>query len=162
MVTFGEIMLRLSLPGRHRLSHARSPEVILGGGEANEESALAWFVARLPANDLREDCLQFLHQHGIKAGQIPRGGERLGIHCLVDGAAHLGSKVTRDRIGSFSATLQPGVFDWSAGAGLDPERPDPAGRALKEGSCKKGTETSTSAPCRRMPSRRRSSSACST
>jgi hypothetical protein len=35
IVTFGEIMLRLSPPGFQRFSQARSFDVIFGGGEAN-------------------------------------------------------------------------------------------------------------------------------
>jgi 2-dehydro-3-deoxygluconokinase len=54
VVTFGEIMMRLSPPGHLRFGQARSFDVIYGGGEANVAVALANFgvpvdyVTRLP------------------------------------------------------------------------------------------------------------------
>jgi 2-dehydro-3-deoxygluconokinase len=120
IVTFGEIMLRLSPPGRQRVGQARSFEALYGGGEANVAVSLAnfgaaaEFVTRLPANDLGEACLQFLRQYGVVSEHILRGGERLGIYFLEAGAAQRGSKVIYDRAGSAFATVQPGMFDWAS------------------------------------------------
>ena len=58
VVTFGEIMLRLSPPGNLRFSQANSFDVVYGGGESNVAVSLAnygvpvEFVTRLPQNDL--------------------------------------------------------------------------------------------------------------
>jgi 2-dehydro-3-deoxygluconokinase len=118
IVTFGEIMLRLSPPGRQRLGQARSFDAIYGGGEANVAVSLANYglpvevVTRLPLNDLGEACLQFLRQYAVGTEHILRGGERLGIYFLENGAAQRGSKVVYDRAGSAFATLQPGMLDW--------------------------------------------------
>jgi 2-dehydro-3-deoxygluconokinase len=118
IVTFGEIMLRLSPPGRQRFGQARRFEALYGGGEANVAVSLAVFglpaefVTRLPANDLGEACLQFLRQYGVQTGHVLRGGERLGIYFLETGAAQRGSQVIYDRAGSAFATLQPGMIDW--------------------------------------------------
>ncbi len=111
-------MLRLSPPGYLRLGQARSFDAIYGGGEANVAAALATFgmqsdfVTRLPANDLGDACLQYLRQYGVGTGQILRGGERLGIYFLENGAAQRGSKVIYDRAGSAFAGLRPGMLDW--------------------------------------------------
>jgi 2-dehydro-3-deoxygluconokinase len=118
IVTFGEIMLRLSPPGQQRFGQARSFEAVYGGGEANVAVALANFglesdfVTRLPANPLGEACLQFLRQYGVGTGHVLRGGDRLGIYFLENGAAQRGSQVVYDRAGSAFAALQPGSFDW--------------------------------------------------
>ena len=118
IVTFGEIMLRLSPPGRLRFGQARSFEALYGGGEANVAAALvhfglqADFITRLPANDLGEACLQFLRQYGVGTGHILRGGERLGIYFLENGASQRGSQVIYDRTGSAFASIQPGMLDW--------------------------------------------------
>ena len=56
VVTFGEIMLRLSPPGWRRFSQSSSFDVIYGGGESNVAVSLAnygipvEFVTRLPHN----------------------------------------------------------------------------------------------------------------
>jgi 2-dehydro-3-deoxygluconokinase len=120
IVTFGEIMLRLSPPLQQRFSQARTFDIHYGGGEANVAVSLATFglaadfVTRLPANDLGEACLQSLRQHGVGIDHILRGGERLGIYFLENGAAQRSSKVIYDRASSAFASLQPGMFDWNA------------------------------------------------
>jgi 2-dehydro-3-deoxygluconokinase len=120
IVTFGEIMMRLSPPGSLRFGQARSFDVVYGGGEANVAVSLANFglaadyVTRLPENDLGEACIQFLRQYGVGIHKIVRGGERLGIYFLEVGAVQRGSKVIYDRADSAIATIEPGMIDWRA------------------------------------------------
>jgi 2-dehydro-3-deoxygluconokinase len=118
IVTFGEIMMRLSLPGFLRFSQASTFDVIYGGGEANVAVSLANFgepvdyVTRLPKNDLGDACIQFLRRYGLGVDQIVRGGERLGIYFLEMGAVQRGSKVVYDRSQSAIATIERGMIDW--------------------------------------------------
>lgn len=120
VVTFGEIMMRLSPPGLLRFEQARSFDVIYGGGEANVAVALAHlgvpvdYVTRLPDSDLGEACLDFLRQYGVGVDKVVRGGDRLGIYFLEIGAAQRGSKVIYDRAGSALATIERGMVDWDA------------------------------------------------
>ncbi len=103
IVTFGEIMLRLSPPGFQRFVQARSFDVVYGGGEANVAAALAGFgmpveyVTRLPKNEIGDACISFLRAHGIGTDRIIRGGERLGIYFLEMGAVARSSLVIYDR-----------------------------------------------------------------
>ncbi|MCX7680674.1 MAG: sugar kinase [Anaerolineae bacterium] len=118
VVTFGEIMMRLSPPGFLRLAQARSFDVLYGGGEANVAVSLAHFgvpvdyVTRLPNNELGDACIQFLRQYGVGVDKIVRGGERLGIYFLEMGAMQRGSKVIYDRAHSAIATIERGMIDW--------------------------------------------------
>jgi 2-dehydro-3-deoxygluconokinase len=118
IVTFGEIMLRLSPPGFQRFVQAHSFDVSFGGGEANVAASLAncgqpvQYVTRLPASDIGDACLNFLRQHGIGTSYVVRGGERLGIYFLETGAVQRGGKVIYDRAGSAIATVEPGMIDW--------------------------------------------------
>jgi len=120
VVTFGEIMMRLSPPGFLRFGQARSFDVIYGGGEANVAVSLANYgvpvdyVTRLPDNDLGAACVQFLRQHGVGVGKIVRGGPRLGIYFLEVGAVQRSSKVIYDRANSAIATIEPGMIDWES------------------------------------------------
>jgi len=120
VVTFGEIMLRLSPPGHLRFAQARSFDALYGGGEANVAVSLANFgipvdyVTRLPDNDLGAACTQFLRQHGVGVDRIVRGGSRLGIYFLEMGAAQRASKVIYDRSESAIATVARGMIDWPA------------------------------------------------
>ncbi len=110
VVTFGEIMLRLSPPDHLRFSQASSFDVIYGGGESNVAVSLAHFgieasfVTRLPANDIGDACQNYLRRFGVDTSHIVRGGDRLGIYYLEHGAVHRGSKVIYDRAGSALAT----------------------------------------------------------
>ena len=118
VVTFGEIMLRLSPPDKLRFSQARSFDVIYGGGESNVAVSLAHFgidaqyVTRLPQNDIGDACENYLRQFGVGTSYIARGGDRLGIYYLEHGAVHRGSKVIYVRAGSALAEIQPGMIDW--------------------------------------------------
>jgi 2-dehydro-3-deoxygluconokinase len=118
VVTFGEIMMRLSPPGFLRFGQVRSFDVIYGGGEANVAVSLANFgvpvdyITRLPDNDLGEACIQFLRQYGVGVDKIVRGGDRLGIYFLEMGAVQRGSKVIYDRAHSAIATIERGMIDW--------------------------------------------------
>jgi 2-dehydro-3-deoxygluconokinase len=118
VITFGEIMMRLSPPGFQRFSQARSFDVVYGGGEANVAVSLANFgvpvdyVTRLPKNPLGDACIQFLRQHGVGTDKIVRGGERLGIYFLEMGAVQRGSQVVYDRAGSSIASIERGTIDW--------------------------------------------------
>jgi len=118
VVTFGEIMLRLSPPSYLRFIQARSFEVIYGGGEANVAVSLAnfgipvYYVTRLPQNEIGDACIQFLRQYGVNTNKIIRSGDRLGIYYLEKGASTRGSKVIYDRANSSISTAKIGMFEW--------------------------------------------------
>lgn len=118
VVTFGEIMLRLSTPGYERFAQARSLNLCFGGGEANVAVSLAnygmnaEFVTALPKNDLANTCISELMRFGVKTDNILRSGERIGIYFLETGAVARPSKVIYDRAHSSISTVDPDAFDW--------------------------------------------------
>lgn len=118
LVTFGEIMMRLSPPGHLRFFQARSFDMLYGGGEANVAVSAAClgqpsrFLTRLPDNDLGRACGMYVAQYGVDTSHILWGGDRIGIYFHEFGAVHRGSKVIYDRAGSALATIEPGMMDW--------------------------------------------------
>ena len=118
VVTFGEIMLRLSPPGFLRFSQTNSFDVVYGGGESNVAVSLANFgidvdfVSRLPQNDLGDCALMELRKRGVNTQNILRGGDRLGIYFLETGAVSRGSKVVYDRAHSSVSEIQPKMVNW--------------------------------------------------
>ena len=118
VVTFGEIMLRLSTPGYERFTQARQFNIQFGGGEANVAVSLANFgipvdyITRLPQNEIAQACLMELKRHGVGVDKIVRGGDRLGLYFLETGAVSRASKVIYDRAHSSIATIQSGMIDW--------------------------------------------------
>ena len=120
VVTFGEIMLRLSPPANLRLSQANSFDVVYGGGESNVAVSLSnygvpvEFVTRLPQNDLGECAMMEMRKRGVGTQHIIYGGDRLGIYFLETGAVSRGSKVIYDRAHSAMAEITAGMIDWDS------------------------------------------------
>ncbi len=120
VITFGEIMLRLSPQGFLRFSQANNFDVVYGGGESNVAVSLANygvpvdFVTRLPKNDLGQCAMMEMRKQGVGVDKIIWGGDRLGIYFLETGAVSRGSKVVYDRAHSAMATIEPKMIDWDA------------------------------------------------
>ncbi len=118
VVTFGELMLRLSPPAGTRLPDGEHLEACFGGAEANVAVSLARFgcaaalVTALPADELGERAFEVLRGHGVDTSAIVRSGPRLGVYHLELGSGVRGSKVVYDRAGSAFARLRPGDVDW--------------------------------------------------
>jgi 2-dehydro-3-deoxygluconokinase len=120
VVTFGELLLRLSPPGEERL--LASPQLVtyFGGAEANVAVALSHFgvpcdyVTRLPENPLGEAALEALQREGVGTRWTLRGGERLGLYFVEPGADLRTMRVVYDRAASAFAQLDPDSIDWNA------------------------------------------------
>ncbi len=118
VVTFGEIMLRLSTERHLRFSQARTFQATYGGGEFNVAVSLAnygigaEFVTRIPNNEIGLTALQEIRKMNVGSQYISLGGDRLGIYYLETGAGNRGSNVVYDRSSSAIATVAPGTFNW--------------------------------------------------
>jgi len=119
-VTFGELMLRLAVPGFERF--LQSPQFLasFGGGEANVAVALAHFglsasfVTVLPENNpLSDAAIGELRRHAVDTSGIIRGKGRMGLYFLEAGANQRPSKVVYDREHSAVALSKPGTLNWN-------------------------------------------------
>jgi 2-dehydro-3-deoxygluconokinase len=119
VVTFGEIMLRLSPPGFERFLQSPSLIAAFGGGEANVAVSLAhfglesWYVTRLPVHAIGEAAVRALRAEGVCTDAIVRGGSRVGIYFAETGASQRASIVIYDRAHSAVSELQPDAVDWA-------------------------------------------------
>jgi 2-dehydro-3-deoxygluconokinase len=120
LVTFGEIMLRLSPPGYERF--LQSPQLVatFGGGEANVAVTVAGFgwpasyvTVLPPGNPIAGAVIHQLRGFGVDTGHILRGKGRMGVYFVEAGANQRPSKVVYDRDGSAIALAAPGSIDWS-------------------------------------------------
>lgn len=118
VVTFGEIMLRLSPPGFERLFQSPAFSATFGGGEANVAVSLAHFgcdsayVTRVPAHAIGDAAIRVLRAEGVDVTHVSRGGDRLGIYFAETGASQRASTVIYDRAHAAIAGVRPGTFDW--------------------------------------------------
>src|SRR3989475_35410 len=118
VVTFGELLLRLSPPGEERLFESSDLVTCFGGAEANVAVALSHFgvrcdyVTRIPDNPIGHAGVAALEREGVGTEWIQRGGERLGIYFVEPGADLRAMRVVYDRAGSALARIEPHAVDW--------------------------------------------------
>jgi 2-dehydro-3-deoxygluconokinase len=119
VVTFGEILLRLSPPSHLRLTQAASFDIYYGCAEANVAASLSKFglpvkfVTAVPPNELGESSLRMLQSFGVETiAKIQ--GKRLGIYYFEQGASERPGKVVYDREDSSFSLLRKGMIDWEA------------------------------------------------
>ena len=119
VVTFGEIMLRLSTDSHLRFEQAKGFTATYGGGEFNVAVSLAnyganaEFVTRIPNNEIGTCALKEMRKMNVESKNVIFGGERLGIYFLETGSGVRGSNVVYDRAHSAMATLEIGMIDWA-------------------------------------------------
>lgn len=120
VVTFGEIMLRLSPPGVERFLQTPALSATFGGGEANVAVSLAHFgcesvyVTALPTHAIGEAAVRALRAEGVRTDHIVRSGSRVGIYFAEAGASQRASTVIYDRAHSSISEMAPAAIDWTA------------------------------------------------
>jgi 2-dehydro-3-deoxygluconokinase len=118
VVTFGEIMLRLSTDSHLRFEQAKAFTATYGGGEFNVAVSLAnygvdaEFVTRIPNNEIGTCALKEMRKMNVESKNVVFGGERLGIYFLETGAGSRASNVVYDRAHSSMATIEKGTINW--------------------------------------------------
>jgi 2-dehydro-3-deoxygluconokinase len=118
VVTFGEVMLRLSTIGQERFTQASEFVVNYAGAEANVAVSLSNFgfstthVTRFPDNDIGHAAARSLQHFGVDTGYIKFGEERMGLYFLENGAMQRSSRIIYDRFDSAFAKISKGEIDW--------------------------------------------------
>ncbi len=118
IVTFGEIMLRLSPEGALRLFQGDRMEISFGGAEANVAISLAEFgaealhVTRLPDQAVGRSAIRTLHSLGVDTSGICLGGERMGLYFQENGLGVREGVCIYDRAHSAFSQASAADFDW--------------------------------------------------
>lgn len=118
IITFGEIMLRLSTPDYATIDQTHSFLVNYGGGEANVAIALSHmghqtcFLTKLPPNLLGDGAIAHLRSHGVDTQYIARGATTIGIYFLETGFGGRPSKVIYNRRHSAITRIELREFHW--------------------------------------------------
>ncbi|MFL1011947.1 sugar kinase [Flavisericum labens] len=118
LITFGEVMMRLSPPGYSKFAQANSLELVYGGGEANVAISCAYLgmkaahVTRFPENALGRAATQFLRKHWLSTEHVFYGDKMMGKYFLEKGAVHRPSEVIYEREGSAFSLIEPSMIDW--------------------------------------------------
>jgi 2-dehydro-3-deoxygluconokinase len=118
VVTFGELLLRLTTKGHERFAQAESFEARYTGAEANVAVSLAnWgmaalAVSKVPDHEIGQACINYLRRFGVNTDYVYRGGRRLGIVFAEIGASQRPSQIIYDRAYSCFQEADPAEFRW--------------------------------------------------
>ncbi len=118
VVTFGEVMMRLSPPGYAKFSQANQLELAYGGGEANVAISLSYLglncthVTRFPDNLLGKSATQYLRHHWVDTSEVIYGDGKMGKYFIEKGAVHRSSQVVYERDDSAFSYLTSKMINW--------------------------------------------------
>lgn len=120
IVFFGELLIRLTAPGRELLMQSPSFDVQVGGAEANVAVGLAHLghdtalVSAVPDNALGRGAVSAIRSHGVYCKNVQTREGRMGLYFLAQGAGLRASEIVYDRAGSSFAQTTAADFDWDA------------------------------------------------
>ena len=124
VAAFGEVMMRLQVPGYELLAQAGTLNYSFSGTGVNVVSALArlghsgFLISRLPANAVGDAAAAYLGKLGINPAYLTRGGNYLGMYFLENGFGARPSRVTySNRQESSFNTAPAGSYDAASIAG---------------------------------------------
>lgn len=118
IVTFGEIMLRMTRPDKERIIQGSKWNGYFGGSEANVAVSLAMFgdnieyVTRLPNNKIGRACMDEIRKYNVGISNVVLGGDRLGLYYYEESASLRSSNIVYDREDSSLTTIKAGIIDW--------------------------------------------------
>jgi 2-dehydro-3-deoxygluconokinase len=118
VVTFGELLLRLTTEHHRRFVQAESFDARYTGAEANVAVSLvnwgveAFAASIVPDHEIGQACINYLRRFGVDTDFIVRGGKRLGIVFAEIGASQRPSQLIYDRTHSCFQEADPAEFHW--------------------------------------------------
>lgn len=118
VTVFGEALIRLEAPGFQRFVQAESFIARYTGAEANTAIQLAAMgrpaaiVSAVPAHEIGQACVNSFRRFGLDTTHLLRGGDRLGILYVENGASQRAGRVVYDRKGSSFSQIRPADLDW--------------------------------------------------
>lgn len=118
ILTFGEILVRLSSNQGKRLREANTLHVNYGGAEANVAVSLAQYgyrtsiFSRIPDHEISKGILHYLKGYDVNTNLIQLKGTRIGTYYLEVGAGNRSSKVIYDRAHTSITELTPEDLDY--------------------------------------------------
>lgn len=118
IITFGEVLLRLSPENHATFAQSKSLQMEFGGGEANVGIGLAYLgeeashITAFPDHYLGRSAVQFLRHHWLQTQDIQFIEGRMALYFVEQGAVHRPSRVVYDRDATAFAHIREDTFQW--------------------------------------------------
>lgn len=118
IITFGEVLMRLSPEGNKKFIQANLLEFYFGGTEVNVGISIANFGEKVKhiscvSNDFVGDtALSYIQKFGVSTSAIVRSDRPLGVYFLEVGAVMRPSSISYNRSHSSFSDIKPEMVDW--------------------------------------------------
>ena len=118
IVTFGEVLMRLSPENNRLFQQSNELTYFFGGTELNVAVSLAKFgeqtkyVTAISDDFIGDAALAFIRQYGIDTSAIQRMNDPLGLYFLEEGSSLRSSTISYNRIHGAFANINKNKVDW--------------------------------------------------
>ena len=148
ILTYGEIIMRLSPPGNRTMKQSHEMEFFFGGTELNVASSLATMgcevmhISAVSDDFVGESALSFVKSFGIDTRFISKNEHPLGLYFLEVGSSVRASRIAYNRLNGSFANIETQKIDWKKAledcnffhwTGISPGISSAAYETLKEG-----------------------------
>lgn len=120
VVTFGEVIMRLSPSENRKIQQANQFDFFFGGTEMNVAASLCNFgistkhITNLSNDIMGDAAMANLRSYGIDTTAINRVDHPLGLYFLETGTSMRSSKIVYNRLNAAFANMHPSSVDWEA------------------------------------------------
>lgn len=120
IVTFGEVLMRLSPAENRKLVQADHMDFYFGGTEMNVATSLSNFglstkhVTNVSDDFVGEAAIAAMRGNGIDTSAVNKVNHPLGLYFLEVGASMRPSRIAYNRLQGAFAHIQPDLVDWEA------------------------------------------------
>jgi 2-dehydro-3-deoxygluconokinase len=118
IVTFGEVLMRLSPPGSSKLRQVSSLDYYFGGTEMNVSAGLALMglpachITCLPQDMIGDAALAAMRSYGIDASGVIRSNHPIGLYFYEAGSEFRSGTISYNRQHSAFSKIEPTAVDW--------------------------------------------------
>lgn len=148
IVTFGEVIMRLSPPGFNKMKQSNTLEFFFGGTEMNVAGSLAQFglsvqhVSNVSDDFVGDAAIGCMKGYGIDTQHITKVSHPLGLYFMEVGSGLRASQITYNRLHGAFAHIVPQQVNWDEvldgctllhWTGISPAISEGAYKTLKKG-----------------------------
>ncbi|MGV3459780.1 MAG: sugar kinase [Flavobacterium sp.] len=118
VITYGEILARLTPPGLKKMVQASQLDIYYGGTETNVSVSLSVFgfnaahVSRVPVDFTGDAAIAALKARGVDTKYVQRGEEPLGLYFVEPGAVMRSGVIAYNRNHSAFRAMKPKGINW--------------------------------------------------
>ncbi|WP_298369792.1 sugar kinase [uncultured Lutibacter sp.] len=119
IITFGEVLMRLSPEGNKKFIQSNLLEFYFGGTEVNVGISIANFggdvkhISCISEDFVGDTAISYLRKFGVDTSAIVRSKRPLGVYFLEVGAVMRPSSISYNRSHSSFSEIKPSMVDWN-------------------------------------------------